>query len=86
MLKRRAMSGEIPVSTFIYVDNGVGRATRYWLDARPAEEASAPPILSASAFCQEPVMYRVHDSVFKRVLEYDQRVVEAYQEYVKYQL
>ena len=31
-------------------------------------------------------MYRVHDSVFKRVLEYDQRVVEAYQEYVKYQL
>lgn len=91
-LKRRALKGEIRVSSFVYVDNSVHKRTRVWLDCEPGlpptDGAPPPagPILARSNFCQEPIEYRPHSSVLTRMLEHDARVRSAYQEFVELQL
>ena len=84
-MKRLAHAGELEVSTFIYVDNSV-EVARYWLDARPNVLSPAAPLISPERFCQDAVRYRAHASVLARVLEFDPRVEDAYQEYIKFQL
>eukprot|EP00931_Biecheleriopsis_adriatica_P061650 TRINITY_DN37079_c0_g2_i1.p1 TRINITY_DN37079_c0_g2~~TRINITY_DN37079_c0_g2_i1.p1 ORF type:complete len:326 (+),score=47.30 TRINITY_DN37079_c0_g2_i1:118-978(+) len=83
-LKRLAAQGEIEVNSFIYIDNGPEHETRCWLDSLNSR-SGVPCVLPSETFCQEPLQYRPHFGMLKKLLADNPVVKKAYEDMLYFQ-